>query len=158
MYPQQKRAYSARHPQAWTSIYSGPCPKALTECSPLDFRRSSIATVKRLLIRRSSNVHIKLKKTRTEHTLYANSKHEFTTYVLWRKVPRAALAFRFVFTPRPMSFSALCVCMSVSQCACALYWHCVRAIHCVCVCVCVCARARDLVCVCFCHVLYENVC
>ena len=24
-------------------IYTGPCPKALTECSPLDFRRSSIA-------------------------------------------------------------------------------------------------------------------
>ena len=23
-------------------IYTGPCPKALTECSPLDFRRSSI--------------------------------------------------------------------------------------------------------------------
>ena len=30
LYPQQKRAYSALHPQA------------LTECSPLDFRRSSI--------------------------------------------------------------------------------------------------------------------
>ena len=38
LYPQQKRAYSALHPQAWT----GPCSKALTECSPLDFRRSSI--------------------------------------------------------------------------------------------------------------------
>ena len=39
LYPQQKRAYSALHP-----IYTGPCPKALTECSPLDFRRSSINT------------------------------------------------------------------------------------------------------------------
>ena len=38
LYPQQKHAYSALHPQA----YTGPCPKALTECSPLDFRRSSI--------------------------------------------------------------------------------------------------------------------
>ena len=44
MYPQQKRAYSALHPQAWTYIYiyTGPRPKALTECSPLNFRRSSI--------------------------------------------------------------------------------------------------------------------
>ena len=42
LYPQQKRAYSALHPQAWTYIYTGPCPKALTECSPLDFRRWSI--------------------------------------------------------------------------------------------------------------------
>ena len=33
LYPQQKRAYSVLHPQAWTCI---------TECSPLDFRRSSI--------------------------------------------------------------------------------------------------------------------
>ena len=34
------------HPQAWTYIYiyTGPCPKALTECSPLDFRRSSISS------------------------------------------------------------------------------------------------------------------
>ena len=38
LYPQQKRAYSVLHPQAWT----GPCSKALTERSPLDFRRSSI--------------------------------------------------------------------------------------------------------------------
>ena len=43
LYPQQKRAYSALHPQAWTD--RGPCPKALTECSPLDFRRSSIAGI-----------------------------------------------------------------------------------------------------------------
>ena len=42
LYPQQKRAYSALHAQAWTYIYTGPCPKAVTECSPLDFRRSSI--------------------------------------------------------------------------------------------------------------------
>ena len=44
LYPQQKRAYSVLHPQAWTYIYiyTDPCPKALTECSPLDFRRSSI--------------------------------------------------------------------------------------------------------------------
>ena len=40
LYPQQKRAYSALHLQAWT--YTGPCPKSLTECSPLNFRRSSI--------------------------------------------------------------------------------------------------------------------
>ena len=26
LYPQQKRAYSALHPQAWTYIYIGPCP------------------------------------------------------------------------------------------------------------------------------------
>ena len=55
LYHQQKRAYSALHPQAWTYIYiitisiniyiyTGPCRKALTECSPLDFRRSSIVT------------------------------------------------------------------------------------------------------------------
>ena len=44
LYPQQKRAYSALHPQAWTYIYTCPCPKALTECSPLDFRRSSVNT------------------------------------------------------------------------------------------------------------------
>ena len=30
--------YTRRH----GPIYTGPCPKALTECSPLDFRRSSI--------------------------------------------------------------------------------------------------------------------
>ena len=30
--------YTRRHGH----IYTGPCPKALTECSPLDFRRSSI--------------------------------------------------------------------------------------------------------------------
>ena len=29
--------------------YTGPCPKALTECSPLDFRRSSISEVHKLL-------------------------------------------------------------------------------------------------------------
>ena len=38
LYPQQKRAYSALHP------HTGPCPKALTECSPLDFRISSIVS------------------------------------------------------------------------------------------------------------------
>ena len=31
--------YTRRH----GPIYTGPCPKALTECSPLDFRRSSIS-------------------------------------------------------------------------------------------------------------------
>ena len=43
LYPQQKHAYSVLHQQAWNYIYiyTGPCPKALTECSPLDFRRSS---------------------------------------------------------------------------------------------------------------------
>ena len=45
--PQLKRAYSALHPQAWTYICTGPCPKALAECSPLDFRRSSILSVQR---------------------------------------------------------------------------------------------------------------
>ena len=30
--------YTCRH----GPVYTGPCPKALTECSPLDFRRSSI--------------------------------------------------------------------------------------------------------------------
>ena len=29
LYPQQKCAYSALHPQAWTYIYRGPCPKAV---------------------------------------------------------------------------------------------------------------------------------
>ena len=33
--------YTRRH----GPIYTGPCPKALTECSPLDFRRSSIVVV-----------------------------------------------------------------------------------------------------------------
>ena len=33
--------YTRRH----GPVYTGPCPKALTECSPLDFRRSSIAIV-----------------------------------------------------------------------------------------------------------------
>ena len=33
LYPQQKRAYSALHPQAWTCIHR-PCLWALTECSP----------------------------------------------------------------------------------------------------------------------------
>ena len=42
LYPPKKQAYCALHPQAWTYIYTGPCPKALTECSPMDFRRSSI--------------------------------------------------------------------------------------------------------------------
>ena len=42
LYPQQKHAYSVLHPQAWTYIYTGPCPQALTECSPLDFRRLSV--------------------------------------------------------------------------------------------------------------------
>ena len=41
LYPQQKRAYSALH-RRHGPIYTGPCPKALTECSPLDFGRSSI--------------------------------------------------------------------------------------------------------------------
>ena len=47
LYPQQKRAYSALHPQAWTYIYR-PCQYALTECSPLDFRRSSIKLFQQL--------------------------------------------------------------------------------------------------------------
>ena len=34
--------YTRRH----GPIYTGPCPKALTECSPLDFRRSSINSLK----------------------------------------------------------------------------------------------------------------
>ena len=34
--------YTRRH----GPIYTGPCPKALTECSPLDFRRSSILLYK----------------------------------------------------------------------------------------------------------------
>ena len=33
--------YTRRH----EPIYTGPCPKALTECSPLDFRRSSIVVL-----------------------------------------------------------------------------------------------------------------
>ena len=33
--------YTRRH----GPIYTGPCPWALTECSPLDFRRSSIVTL-----------------------------------------------------------------------------------------------------------------
>ena len=41
-YHNTKRAYSTLHPQAFKPIYTGPCPKALTECSPLDSRRSSI--------------------------------------------------------------------------------------------------------------------
>ena len=67
LYPQQKRAYSALQPQAWTSlslslslslyIYTGPCPKALTECSPLDFRRSSIELKTTSSKPRSSNPH-----------------------------------------------------------------------------------------------------
>ena len=43
LYPLQKCAYSALHPRAWTYIYR-PCLQALTECSPLDFRSSSITT------------------------------------------------------------------------------------------------------------------
>ena len=50
-YPQQKRAYSALHTSSFmllSATHAGmdlciqACPKALTECSPLDFRRSSI--------------------------------------------------------------------------------------------------------------------
>ena len=57
LYPEQKRAYSALHPQAWTYIYTGSCPKVLTECSPLDFRRSSILS-ERLIRRRGSCLHL----------------------------------------------------------------------------------------------------
>ena len=35
-------AFSAFCLRVWAYICTGPCPKALTECSPLDFRRSSI--------------------------------------------------------------------------------------------------------------------
>ena len=45
LYPRQKRAYSALHP------HTGPYPKAVTECSPPDFRRSSISA------RKTSNLH-----------------------------------------------------------------------------------------------------
>ena len=45
LYPQQKHAYSVLNPQAWTYIYTGPCLKALTECSPLDFQRLSMASL-----------------------------------------------------------------------------------------------------------------
>ena len=44
LYPQQKRAYSVLHPRTWT--YTAPCSKALTEYSPLDFRRSFIVTLR----------------------------------------------------------------------------------------------------------------
>ena len=44
--------YTRRHgPPIY--VYTGPCPKALTECSPLDFRRSSVEmniTVRRRII------------------------------------------------------------------------------------------------------------
>ena len=45
LYPQQKHAYSVLHLQAWPYIYTGPCLKALTECSPLGFQRLSIASL-----------------------------------------------------------------------------------------------------------------
>ena len=37
-----KSVPTLRYTRRYGPIYTGPCPKALTECSPLDFRRSSI--------------------------------------------------------------------------------------------------------------------
>ena len=37
-----KSVPTLRYTRSHGPIYTGPCPKALTECSPLDFRRSSI--------------------------------------------------------------------------------------------------------------------
>ena len=41
LYPQQKRAYSALHPQAWTNVYRS-MPEGSYRVQSLDFRRSSI--------------------------------------------------------------------------------------------------------------------
>ena len=41
LYP-NKSVPTLRYARRHGPIYTGPCPKALTECSPLDFRRSSI--------------------------------------------------------------------------------------------------------------------
>ena len=55
LYPQQKRAYSALHPQAWTYIctyiyiYIGPCPKALTSAVPRISEDRLFATSKHIL-------------------------------------------------------------------------------------------------------------
>ena len=40
-----KSVPTLRHTRRHGPIYTGPCPKALTECSPLDFRRSSIVAL-----------------------------------------------------------------------------------------------------------------
>ena len=41
LYP-NKSVPTLRYTHRHGPVYTGPCPKALTECSPLDFRRSSI--------------------------------------------------------------------------------------------------------------------
>ena len=41
LYP-NKSVPTLRYTRRHGPVYTGPCPKALTECSPLDFRRSSI--------------------------------------------------------------------------------------------------------------------
>ena len=43
LYP-NKSVPTLRYTRRHGPVYTGPCPKALTECSPLDFRRSSIAS------------------------------------------------------------------------------------------------------------------
>ena len=40
--PPNKNVPTLRYTRRHSLIYTGPCPKALTGCSPLDFRRSSI--------------------------------------------------------------------------------------------------------------------
>ena len=47
--------YTRRH----GPIYTGPCSKALTECSPLDFRRSSIS---------GRSLHLIISQLRTKHS------------------------------------------------------------------------------------------
>ena len=87
--------YTRRH-----GLYKGPCPKALTECSPLDFRRSSI-----LHVFSSSSVCLSVKDAvcllaqgpyRAMFSLHLsahnpNSKQWFTTYFLQQQVPESGV-------------------------------------------------------------------
>ena len=52
LYP-NKSVTTLRYTRRHGPVYTGPCPKALTECSPLDFRRPSISGLRRAHIHAS---------------------------------------------------------------------------------------------------------
>ena len=58
--------YTCRH----GPIYTGPCPKALTECSPLDFRRSSITAQVNTMVGYITSNQPSLRLTRCTSAFY----------------------------------------------------------------------------------------
>ena len=96
--------YTRRH----GPTYTGPCPKALTECSPLDFRRSSIH---RATYGQTNNKAVQSRKTCIKRSAIQSSKHNlWSQRTSWGVLTRTRLQIQsfavhmlfLINPPRPL--------------------------------------------------------